>query len=97
MYTIHIVLKNADETEGRGPMIPVKYILNHDDAVAYIESRPDAYSRQRKWQGERYGDYELRTVPLLESLAEIEEYIPVDFKAQALAKLTDQEKKALGL
>jgi hypothetical protein len=97
MFTICEISKNSDETEGRGPMKPIKYIKDRDEAIKYIEAQPDAWGREREWKGDRYGDFQLGTIPVFESLAEIEDYEPVDLKSQALAKLTPEEKRALGL
>jgi hypothetical protein len=96
MITIHIVRKNADSTEGSGPMVPIKYITDYEAAVAYVEAQPDPYGRVRSWNANRYGDLSLEEVPVFESLDEIDDYAAIDIKAQALAKLTEQEKRALG-
>ena len=97
MFVIYEVCRNADQTEGRGPMVPIKRISDRDAAVAYIEAQPDAYGIQRKWINDRYGDFQLRQLDVFESLEEIEDYVPIDKRQRALDKLNDEDKRALGL
>lgn len=70
-----------------------------DDELAkkFIEKQPDAYGRKREWSGGRYGDYEFREHVVFESLEEIDGYVAVSARQRALAKLTDEDKRALGL
>ena len=96
MKQIHVVSKNSDETEGRGRMVAIAHFSERPDAVAYTQAQPDAYKRSREWKGNRYGDLQLDPITVFESLDEVEGYVPVDLKAQALAKLTAEEKRALG-
>ncbi len=96
MFTIYGTYKNSDEMDGRGPMILVTLIADHNEAVKYIEAQPDAWGRQREWRGNRYGDWELREHPVFESVTEIDDYKPEDIKNRVLAKLTPEERRALG-
>lgn len=93
--------RNSDPTEGRGPMVLDFTFSDREDAVSYIESSKDPYGRTRSWNGDRYGDWEIKPVRVLESLAEVPE---ADAYAErqrirkiALAKLSDEEKLVLGI
>jgi hypothetical protein len=59
---IHLVFKNADMTEGRGPMIFDSAWLSEQAAKDYIDSKPGVMGRLAKWSQEKYGDWEVRTI-----------------------------------
>jgi len=97
MFTVFGVYRNADQTEGRGPMVLSKLFASREVAEHYVVAQPDPYGRQREWRDGRYGDWELRDHAVFQSLEEIEECVADEAKRRALAKLTDEDKRALGL
>lgn len=98
---VYSTYRNSDETGGKGPMILDLTFLYKGDATAYVESKPDPYGRPRQWVDGHYGDWEIRSMVVVESL----EGIPVAdeyaqrrlLRQQALAKLTQAEKEVLGI
>lgn len=69
MNKVYIVLKNADFTEGRGPMMPHKVFKTYMEAYSYIQSQegifgtpqdetPATYSA---FQCEYFNGYDLYT------------------------------------
>lgn len=89
--------RNADEIEGRGPMVPDFAFLHKEHAERYIDEQPGVMGRRGQWSQQKYGDWEIRPVEVLDY-----DIIEVGFKKVktrliALAKLTDEEKEALGL
>ena len=84
----------SDMTEGRGHMINDLAFANYDDAADYINSQPGVMGRRVKWTESKYdGDWDIQTVNVLLG--------PFDpnaaAKAKALAKLSPEERKLLGL
>ena len=52
---VFCVMRNADFTEGRGPMRLDRIFLNRDDAVDYMDSQPGVMGRRAKWSEEKVG------------------------------------------
>ncbi len=46
---IYIVERNADTTEGRGPMVIDSVWLDWNKAAAYIDDKPGVMGRRAKW------------------------------------------------
>ena len=99
------ITQNSDSTEGRGATVTTGiYFWKHEDALAFVKS--DRYCRfgVMGTPGNEY-DISKKTTKLpkiYSSLAEYDETNPNGetlkrIKKEALAKLTDAEKKALGL
>jgi hypothetical protein len=89
--------RNSDETEGRGPMIPDLTFLHEHDAARYIDNQPGVMGRRAKWSNEKYGDWTMKEVVVIDyDVIEAGEK-QVKLKLAALAKLTAEEKELLGL
>lgn len=58
--------RNSDMTEGRGPMVPDRIFLHKEHANAYIDKQPGVMGRRRKWSTEKYGDWEIKDVEIIE-------------------------------
>jgi hypothetical protein len=89
---------NSDGTEGRGYSIVAARFVNKDDAVAVCND--ERYWKKHGVMGTKMDPkYDVREVcgPLFESTADYWHYDVDEVKKKALAKLTDAEKKALGL
>ena len=97
MFTIYGAYRNADETEGRGPMRLVLLLADRDEMVKYIEAQPDPWHRHCTWRDNRYGDWEMREHRVFQSAEEVDEYAAGEPRRRALAKLTDEDKRVLGL
>ncbi len=66
MKTVHIVFRNADTTEGRGPMVLDRVFADKEKANAFIDSQPGVMGRRAKWSTILYGDWEVRTLEVIE-------------------------------
>lgn len=106
MIEIYAAYQNADMTEGRGHMVLDRLFANKHDALEYVRNqkgvmgRSPRSSHERKvgetgWEG--MGDWELRELTVLENYDEIREVDNNKLKARAIAKLTTEELRALGL
>jgi hypothetical protein len=59
---IYTVFKNADMTEGRGPMILDCLYLDEQKAKDYIDNQPGVMGTRRKWSQEKYGDWKIKVM-----------------------------------
>jgi hypothetical protein len=84
------VYSNTDLMEGRGSDILVGYFTNYSDARLASEGRGVMGTAAEIRQ-------ENISVSVFESYSEFEGLDTLKIKERALRKLTDQEKKALGL
>lgn len=87
MKIIYVARENADSTEGRGPMVPIAHFLKKEDA--------ELAARGRGVMG--YGDGDVKVIPVFESIKDWKDNKKEELRQQALAKLTTEEKRALGL
>lgn len=85
--------RNADMTEGRGPMVNDLAFLNYQDAADYIDTKSGVMGRRAKWSKEKYGEWDIQEVHALTGPFDA----VADAKRKALAKLTEEERKILGL
>lgn len=97
MITIYEVQQNSDLTEGRGPMKTIAFFSNEDIAWKHANTLSGIMGVKPKngdWRNEKYGD--VRVVPhnVHENLDKFDENVA---KEKALAKLTKEERKILGL
>jgi hypothetical protein len=91
-------MKNADMTEGRGPMVIDKCFSEQSFAEKYIDIQPGVMGVRHKWsKGDNGGNWEVRPV-------EVIDYNIVNATQQrkllireALAKLSNEEIKALNI
>lgn len=92
------VFGHSDTTEGRGPMKVVARFSNYTAASEYVKSKE--YS---KWCVMGYqspndiNNIKPATIIILDSVDELAAMTQEALKAQALAKLTQAEKEALGV
>lgn len=86
--------RQSDMTEGRGHMVNDLAFVNYQDAADYINSKPGVMGRRVKWTDAKYeGDWDIQPVNVLTG-----PFDPVAAaKAKALAKLSPEERKLLGL
>jgi hypothetical protein len=94
---IYMTQRNMDMTEGRGPMMNDKAFLHREHAAAYIDTKAGVMGRKAKWSEEKYGDWRIEEMEVLEYDVMEAARIKEETKQTALAKLTDEEKEALGL
>lgn len=89
-HKIFVFMKNADQTEGRGPMVPVCGFTDKTEAQK-VADRLEPYGFSGQFN-------EVREFTVYNKAEDFPGY-PSDenLKKHALAKLTAQEKKLLGL
>ncbi|EPQ9499804.1 hypothetical protein SEPL_466 [Salmonella phage SE_PL] len=84
----------SDMTEGRGHMVNDRAFTEWQYAADYINSQPGVMGRRVKWTEEKYaGDWDIQTINVYDAPFDPE----AEARANALAKLTPQERKLLGL
>lgn len=97
MFTVFGTYKNSDMTEGKGPMVLDKVFFEEADANSYILEQSGVMGRKPEhglgWQ--RMGDWEVKPIVVLESLADGEEYVRSRNLERAFSKLTESEQEAL--
>lgn len=91
MKIAYVVMRNSDQTEGKGPM----YLL--DDAVFIDSNDASQVQRTRKKNSGVWIEDEIREVLIFDNFREYREYLDGKVRAKALAKLSDEEKKVLGV
>jgi hypothetical protein len=107
---VYVVKKNADFTEGRGPMLFDSVWEDGPEAVEYVRGKSGIYGSAQNIQMSKYdcyayaNGYQINEVPIYESLkqkadseAELQALQDQREREQALKKLTDRERKLLGL
>lgn len=65
---VYLARRNADMTEGRGPMLIDLCFLHRDDAVKYIDNQSGVMGRRFKWSEQKYGDWDIVELDVMESL-----------------------------
>lgn len=96
MRTIWMTRKNADMTEGRGPMVDVAAFSKESDARNFIDGKPGVMGRVLNWSKEKYGDWEADPITVYDTISEYEDDHTKLLKEKALAKLTSEERRILG-
>ncbi|MEN6549981.1 MAG: hypothetical protein ABFE07_28390 [Armatimonadia bacterium] len=86
MTRVYLVLKNADMTEGRGPMLAHLLFLHEDHAERFIVE-----------QGQDRDFYSIRPMELLDGSYFTERDRQEELRRRALTKLSVEERRALGL
>lgn len=94
---VYTVYRNSDMTEGRGPMVLDCAFTKEKYANEYIDTKCGVMGRKAKWSEEQYGDWEVRPITVLDYSVVEEKYKKERIKFEALKKLTEKEKEALGL
>ncbi len=87
MKTIYIAMRNSDMTEGRGPMV----------AIAAFENRPDAVMAAKGWGVMGIGDGTVEELRVYSSFNDWEKGEAKWMRKRALDKLSEQDKRVLGL
>jgi hypothetical protein len=100
MKTIWVPFYNADSTEGRGPMVPKSFGFDAEiEALNYINTQPGIMGRRAPgghWS-QHMNDWVIRPIQVLSSASEVMDVERENLKNQALNKLTQAEREALGL
>ncbi len=97
MKTVYATYYNADMTEGRGPMVLDKIFTNRVDANAYIDTKFGVMGRPGPWSNQKYGDWTVQEHRLFDSLDDAAKDHDREVRKRALGKLTDEERKVLGI
>lgn len=87
MQTVWAAKKNADLTEGRGPMV----------IIALFSDEVSARSAARGWGVMGVGDGEVTPMFVYNTYREYVEEKDNEIRNRALAKLSEEEKRTLGL
>lgn len=97
MITVYAAYRNWDTTEGRGPMVLDKAFKNKADADTYIDGQGGVMGRKAKWSQEKYGDWRVEAIRVFESLDDATKDHDRELRKSALAKLSDDERRVLGV
>lgn len=101
--TIFIVLKNADFTEGRGPMLFHSAWHNGEDAIRWVSAQSGIFGSAQRINRGQYGYYAYANGYQIIETTTIESYDDfiiageTNARREALAKLTLDERRVLGL
>ncbi len=96
--TFFEVLGHTDTTEGRGPMMVVARFTKKNHAHLCIKSKEYSKYCVMGYQSPNdINNVRGTTINVLESFDEFEDYKLENIRKTALSKLTEKEKKALGL
>jgi hypothetical protein len=87
MRTIWAARRNADSTEGRGPMI----------VIGMFEDQQAATRAASGWGVMGVGDGDVEPMIVYESFREYNDEKTKELKNKALAKLTREDREVLGL
>ena len=90
---VYMTRREYDMTEGRGGMVNDLCFSTYELAAEYIDEQPGVMGRRAKWSTEKYGDWEIQKIEVLNHLVTPEDRE----REKALAKLTEKERKLLGL
>lgn len=97
MKTIYAVYRNADTTEGRGPMVLDSLFSNRNHANTYIDNEPGVMGRREKWSEKKYGDWKVEELVVYDSITEKNLNDKEILRRKALSKLSKEEIEALGV
>jgi hypothetical protein len=92
MQKVYIVLKNADMTEGRGPMFPFTVFLSKAVAQVFISKQGGVFGGPPD-----NGGWDIKEMEAYGTLEEYNKGKQEALKQSALKKLTREEKEVLGL
>lgn len=94
---VYLTQRNADLTEGRGPMVIDKCFANKKHAEDYIDAQTGVQNRTGPWSNKEDGDWIVTPIKVYYKAVDAVKENNEKLKKSALAKLTPAEKKALGL
>lgn len=93
MTTVYCVYKNADMTEGRGPMLLDSIWESLSLADDYMDCHTGVMGRQERWSKSTSGDWMVKEFPVRSDKTNPMAII----RERALKKLSVDEKESLGL
>jgi len=94
---VWVARRNADMTEGRGPMVLDSIWANEEIAAEYIDAQPGIMGVNRKWSTENTGSWEIERIRVFTNVKDMADIKREKLKNQALQKLSKAEREALGL
>ena len=95
---VYILRYNSDSTEGRGPMVIHSVWGNRDECIKFMDKQSGVQGRKQKWsEPHSGGDWDMIEHTLLWEEKDVTEMENIQTRERALAKLSDEEKKVLGL
>lgn len=94
---VWIVYRNQDMTEGRGHMIMDSIWLDMDEAIKYMDSKCGVFGRQEKWSETPHGDWQIEETPVFYSVKDKEDWDALEKREAVLRKLSEEDRKILGL
>jgi len=102
LKVVYIVLKNADFTEGRGPMLLHTVFSDGEEAIKYVEKQKGIFgSPQNVERGKgsyaRANGYEIVEHDVFQSADDLLDRAIAFEREAALGKLTLRERRLLGL
>ncbi|QGT54335.1 hypothetical protein b3_0091 [Synechococcus phage B3] len=89
--------RNADDIEGRGPMVPDYAFLHKEHADRYIDEQPGVMGRRAQWSKQKFGDWSVEVIEVFDFDVIEAGLEKVKLRSKALSKLTPEEKLVLGL
>jgi hypothetical protein len=97
MIKVWATYRNADMTEGRGPMILDKVFMEKDDANTYLLQQEGVMGRkpEDEYGWRRMGDWQVKPLFVMEHLSDGEEYERQQILQSAYTKLSKAERAAL--
>lgn len=98
MNTVFLVYKNSDMIEGRGLMVLDCVFSTLDAATQYANSKSGVMGRKPSANGwGEYGDWRVEECVVFDDGSDVTKIKEQKLRDKALAKLSDVEKKVLGL
>ena len=94
-YTFYVVTRNSDLTEGRGTSLPVAHFYDLAEAKRAASDK-DLVAQYGVWGSGPLGISQVQIFGY-DSLEEYKDRQALNVKDRALAKLTAEERKVLGL
>ncbi len=100
---VYIVNVNVDFTEGRGPMVFDSVWSDGEEAIKYVSGKSGIYGSKQLVERDKYGyfayanGYNIEEKTLLTNVEEKNKKDQEDVRLKALAKLSKEERKVLGL
>jgi hypothetical protein len=89
--------RNADDIEGRGPMVPDYAFLHKEHADRYIDEQPGVMGLRGQWSQQKFGDWSVKAIEVFDFDVIEAGLEKVKLRSKALSKLTPEEKLVLGL
>jgi hypothetical protein len=65
---VYMVYRNADMTEGRGPMVFDRIYLKQAAAIRFIDDQDGLMGRRFKWSEGVYTDWQVRETNVIEEV-----------------------------